>query len=308
VLSQIKHHGLNPETSMVTIKSPFTDHPAVSTYDIQAVISKHAADTALILLPGIQYYTGQLLDIPTITAYARKHGIFIIWDLAHAVGNVPLSLHDWDVDAAAWCTYKYLNGGPGCIGGAFVHSRNSAIPTAVPDGESENTSGNQLLGWWGNKKATRFQMNTVFEPVNGAAGFQLSNPSILDITSLTASLEVFELVGGMSAVRAKSRRMTAFLESCLSVMSDEAQKLFRCITPSDPDQRGAQLSLLLDDRLLGPTMAALEEHGVIVDERKPNVVRVAPAPLYNTYQDCLDFVEIFESAILAAQKTKESKG
>jgi kynureninase len=291
---------------MVTIESPFTDYPSVTTYDIQAVISKHAADTALILLPGIQYYTGQLLDIPTITAYARKHGIFIIWDLAHAVGNVPLSLHDWDVDAAAWCTYKYLNGGPGCIGGMFVHSRNGTIPTAGPE-ESENTSGNQLLGWWGNKKTTRFQMNTVFEPVNGAAGFQVSNPSILDITSLTASLEIFELAGGMSAVRAKSRRLTEFLESCLLLMSDEARKLFRQITPPDPDQRGAQLSLLLDEGLLGPTMAALEEHGVIVDERKPNVIRVAPAPLYNTFQDCLDFVEIFESAILAAQKMRETK-
>ncbi|KAI0389245.1 kynureninase 1 [Xylariaceae sp. FL0594] len=307
VLSQIRHHGLDPETSMVTIESPFTDYPAMSTYDIQAMISKHSADTALILLPGIQYYTGQLLDIATITAYARKLGIFIIWDLAHAVGNVPLSLHDWDVDAAAWCTYKYLNGGPGCIGGAFVHSRNSAVPaTAAAEDVSSSNTFPQLMGWWGNDKKTRFQMrNDVFEAARGAAAFQLSNPSVLDMTSLTASLEVFELAGGISAVRVKSKRLTAFLETCLAAMSEDAKKLFRCITPSDPEQRGAQLSLLLDDGLLIPTMAALEENAVILDERKPNVIRVAPAPLYNSFKDCVDFTEIFESAILAAQEKKE---
>ncbi|KAI8635002.1 kynureninase 1 [Xylariaceae sp. FL1651] len=304
VLSQIRHHGLSPETSMVTIESPFAEDPIISTYDIQAIISKHAADTALILLPGIQYYTGQLLDIPTITAFARKQGIFIIWDLAHAVGNVPLSLHDWDVDAAAWCTYKYLNGGPGCIGGAFIHSRNSLITTASTGNEPERGYGNRLSGWWGNDKGTRFKMENKFEPANGAAGFQLSNPSVLDITSLSASLELFELAGGMAPLREKSKRLTAFLENCLAVMSDDAKKLFRLITPSDPDQRGAQLSLLLEDGLLDATMHGLEEHGIIVDERKPNVVRVAPAPLYNNFNDCVSFVEGFESSLLAAKKAK----
>ncbi|KAI1203202.1 kynureninase 1 [Nemania serpens] len=298
VLSQIRHHGLSPETSMVTIESPFAEDSAISTYDIQSVISKHAADTALILLPGVQYYTGQLLDIPTITAYAHNHGIFIIWDLAHAAGNVPLSLHDWDVDAAAWCTYKYLNGGPGCIGGAFIHARNS--PAEAP----EQTFGNRLSGWWGNDKRTRFQMETKFEPVGGAAGFQLSNPSVLDITSLGASLEVFELAGGMVPLREKSKRLTAFLEQCLSLLSDGAKALFRNITPPDPAQRGAQLSLLLNDGLLGGAMHGLEQRGVIVDERKPDVIRVAPAPLYNSFQDCVSFVEAFEAALLDAEKAK----
>ncbi|KAI8954618.1 kynureninase 1 [Xylaria longipes] len=302
VLSQIRHHGLSPETSMVTIESPFSADSVISTYDIQAIISKHAADTALILLPGIQYYTGQLLDIPTITAYARTHGIFIIWDLAHAVGNVPLSLHKWDVDAAAWCTYKYLNGGPGCIGGAFVHERNSLVTTLVTDEEPERGYGNRLSGWWGNDKVTRFQMENKFHPVKGAAGFQLSNPSVLDMTSLCASLEIFELAGGMSPLRERSKKLTAFLEKCLSLMSDDAKKLFRVITPPDPDQRGAQLSLLLADGLLDATMHGLEEHGVILDERKPNVVRVAPAPLYNTFSDCVSFVEAFEPVLLATQK------
>ncbi|OTB05006.1 hypothetical protein M426DRAFT_320326 [Hypoxylon sp. CI-4A] len=303
VLSQIRHHGLSPETSMVTIESPYSEHSSITTYDIQSIISKHAADTALILLPGIQYYTGQLLDIPTITAFAHKHEIFIIWDLAHAVGNVPLHLHDWDVDAAAWCTYKYLNGGPGCIGGMFINSRNSLVSTTITDEEPERGYGKRLSGWWGNDKATRFQMETKFHPVKGAAGFQLSNPSILDITSLSASLEVFELAGGVAPLREKSKKLTAFLEQALSLLSDDAKKLFRIITPSDPDQRGAQLSLLLaDDNLLVPVMKEFEKVGVVVDERKPNVIRVAPAPLYNSFSDCVVFAEAFEAALLVAQK------
>ncbi|KAI1458253.1 kynureninase [Annulohypoxylon moriforme] len=301
VLSQIRHHGLDPATSMVTIESPYSEDALITTYDIQSVISKHAADTALILLPGVQYYTGQLLDIPTITAFAHKHDIFIIWDLAHAVGNVPLHLHDWDVDAAAWCTYKYLNGGPGCIGGAFINSRNSLVSTTITDEQPERGYGKRLSGWWGNDKATRFQMETKFHPVKGAAGFQLSNPSILDITSLSASLEVFELAGGVSALREKSKKLTAFLEKSLSILSEDAKQLFRIITPSDPDQRGAQLSLLLADGLLEPVMKEFEKVGIVVDERRPNVIRVAPAPLYNSFAECVTFAESFEAALLATQ-------
>lgn len=302
VLSQIYHHGLSPKTSMVTLESPYSEDSLPSTYDIQSIISKHASDTALLLLPGIQYYTGQFFDIPTITAFARSHGIFVIWDLAHAVGNVPLSLHDWDVDAAAWCTYKYLNGGPGCIGGMFINERNSLVNTAITDEEPERGYGKRLSGWWGNDKAIRFKMETRFHPVKGAAGFQLSNPSILDITSLSASLEIFELAGGVSALREKSKKLTPFLETCLAAMPEAARKLFRIITPKDPDQRGAQLSLLLADGLLHGVMEGLTERGVIVDERKPDVIRVAPAPLYNTFADCVAFVEAFESALLSVSK------
>ncbi|RYP73064.1 hypothetical protein DL769_004301 [Monosporascus sp. CRB-8-3] len=291
---------------MVTIEPASSEWPLISTEDIQSVIAKHASDTALLLLPGIQYYTGQLFDIPTITAFARSHGIFVIWDLAHAVGNVPLSLHDWDVDAAAWCTYKYLNSGPGCIGGMFINARNSLVTTLISDEEPERGYGKRLSGWWGNDKGTRFQMETKFHPVQGAAGFQLSNPSILDITSLSASLEVFELSGGMSALREKSKKLTALLESCLSKMPEAAKSLFRSITPTDPEQRGAQLSLLLADGLLHTVMEELTKRGVIVDERKPNVIRVAPAPLYNTFEDCVTFVEAFESALLAASRAQSS--
>ncbi|KAI0013962.1 kynureninase [Xylariaceae sp. FL0662B] len=306
VLSQIRHHGLSPETSMVAMESPYSEDAVLSTYDIQSVISKHASDTALILLPGIQYYTGQLFDIPTITAFAHKHDIFVIWDLAHAVGNVPLSLHDWDVDAAAWCTYKYLNGGPGCIGGMYINSRNSSVTTTISDTEPERGYRQRLSGWWGNDKATRFQMETKFHPVKGAAGFQLSNPSILDITSLSASLEVFELAGGVSVLREKSKKLTAFLEQCLSTISDDAKKLFRTITPTDPAQRGAQLSLLLADDLLDNVIKELANSGVIVDERRPNVIRVAPTPLYNSFRDCVAFAEAFEPALQTAHKAVRS--
>jgi kynureninase len=306
VESQIRHHGLSPKTSMITIESPFSEDSLISTYDIQSLISQHASDTAVLLLPGIQYYTGQLFDIPTITAFARKQGIFVIWDLAHAVGNVPLSLHDWDVDAAAWCTYKYLNGGPGCIGGMFINSRNSIVTTTLTDEEPERGYGKRLSGWWGNDKASRFIMDTRFHPVKGAAGFQLSNPSILDITSLSASLEVFALAGGVRPLRQKSKKLTAFLVRCLDSMSEDAKKLFRTITPTDPEQRGAQLSLLLQSTHLDPTLKGLEEHGVIVDERKPDVIRVAPAPLYNTFEECVAFTEAFEAALVAADRAQAS--
>jgi kynureninase len=286
---------------MITLTSPSSPEDNVlTTEEVLSAIDAHAADTALLLLPGIQYYTGALFDIPTITAHAHKHGIFVIWDLAHAVGNVPLLLHDWDVDAAAWCSYKYLNGGPGCIGGLFVHERNApAHPIA----------GNRLAGWWGNDKKTRFVMDTEvgFRAVGGAAGFQLSNPSILDITSLSSSLELFHEAGGMGPLREKSLRLTGFLEELLlksGIIGESERELFRIITPSDPARRGAQLSLMLAPGLLNAVMRELEARGVIVDERKPDVIRVAPAPLYNTFSDCVAFVQAFAEALSVAKKEK----
>jgi kynureninase len=280
--------------------SSFSSDNVISTYDIMSAISTHAETTAILLLPGVQYYTGQLLDIPTITAFAHRHDIFVIWDLAHAAGNVPLSLHAWDVDAAAWCTYKYLNGGPGCIGSLFVHERHSA--NGPVDGEVQGLPPflNRLAGWWGNDKKTRFAMETRpgFRPVAGAAGFQLSNPSILDITALTASLEVFGMVdGGMRNLREKSLRLTAFLQRLLATMPEQVKAKFRIITPTDPQERGAQLSIKLAEGILDQVMDELVQRGVIVDERKPDVIRVAPAPLYNTFLDCVKFVEAFAEAL-----------
>jgi kynureninase len=322
---------------MITLTSPTSPEDNVfTTAEILSAISTHGPTTALLLLPGIQYYTGQLLDIPTITAHAHKHGIFVIFDLAHAVGNVPLALHDWDVDAAAWCSYKYLNGGPGCIGGLFVHARHGdavvgqqpradpATAAAADDGnrhhrpeEEEEEGGghyaytNRLAGWRANDKRTRFAMATTpgFRPVRGAAGFQLSNPSILDMTSLGASLEVFALAGGVGRLREKSVRLTGFLEELLLLLSGgsmaaEERALFRIITPSDPQQRGAQLSLKLAEGLLETVMRELERRAVIVDERKPDVIRVAPAPLYNRFEDCVAFVEAFAEALAVARQAR----
>ncbi|KAK4152858.1 pyridoxal phosphate-dependent transferase [Chaetomidium leptoderma] len=315
VETQLRHHGLDPSTSMITLTSPSSPEDNIlTTAEILAAITEHAATTALLLLPGIQYYTGQLLDIPTITAHAHAHSLFVIWDLAHAVGNVPLRLHDWDVDAAAWCSYKYLNAGPGCIGGLFVHDRHSRV-VVDDDDKPEQGYVNRLAGWWGNDKGTRFVMANRFHPVKGAAGFQLSNPSILDITSLSASLEVFGMAGGgVGSLREKSLRLTGFLEELLvgkkgsegggGIVPEEERALFRVITPADPQQRGAQLSLMLKGGLLETVMRELEKRAVIVDERKPDVIRVAPAPLYNTFEDCVAFVGALAEALAVARREK----
>ncbi|SPO02887.1 probable Kynureninase 1 [Cephalotrichum gorgonifer] len=314
VETQIRHHGLSTESSMVLISPPGSQQqqkdaaaapapvdPLLPTERILAVIDEHAESAALLLLPGIQYYTGQLLDIPRITAHARSRGVFVIWDLAHAAGNADLRLHDWDVDAAAWCTYKYLNAGPGCIGGLFVHERHTRVSTGPSDEDPASGFTNRLAGWWGNDKATRFGMSGGFHAAPGAAGFQVSNPSIVDITCLCASLEVFELAGGMAPLREKSRRLTAYLEALLRDMPAEARALFTQITSADPDQRGAQLSLRLEEGLLDKVMDELLAGGVLVDERRPDVIRVAPAPLYNTFEDCFNFVQVFASALAAAK-------
>ncbi|RBR13992.1 uncharacterized protein FIESC28_07958 [Fusarium coffeatum] len=289
VETQIRHHRLRPEESMITLEPPNNADILPEEY-IESVIDQHASTTAVLLLPGIQYYSGQLLDIQRLTAFARERGIFVLWDLAHAAGNVLLSLHDWNVDAAAWCTYKYINGGPGCIGGLFVHERH----TQVDEDGSHNV---RLAGWWGNDKTKRFEMRPGFVPVPGAAGFQLSNPSVLDITSLCASLEVFELAGGMAPIRAKSTRLTAYLVSELQKLPADMSAHWQIITPSEQERRGAQVSLLLSDGLLDEVMSGLERRSVLVDERRPNVIRVAPAPLYNTFLDCWKFVNAFKEAL-----------
>ncbi|QSZ35781.1 hypothetical protein DSL72_006903 [Monilinia vaccinii-corymbosi] len=297
VESQIRHHNLSPATSTINLEPRSTSEPTLSTDYILKAIETHAKDTALLILPGVQFYTGQLFDIPLITRTARDHGIFVIWDLAHAVGNVPLYLHDWDVDAAAWCTYKYLNAGPGCIGGMFIHDRNTQVADPLKNTDARTGFVNRLSGWWGIDKNTRFDMRNAFLPVAGAAGFQLSNPSVLDITSLNASLEVFKLAGGMEVIRAKSVKITAYLEDLLLETASYKKGRFSIITPRDREQRGAQLSLQLADGLLDVVMRELELRGVVVDERQPNVMRVAPAPLYNSFEDVWKFVIAFEEAI-----------
>jgi kynureninase len=317
-----------PSSALITITPPEGHGHYLPSDHICSVIKEHAASTALILLPGVQYYTGQFLDIPKITKFAHELGLTIGWDLAHAAGNVPLSLHDWDVDFAAWCSYKYLNSGPGSIGGLFVHERHGKVetgpnvpqqPLSTPLGDPSEPSNaiNQdsssppatlsyrprLSGWWGHDKSSRFIMGPDFVPIPGASGFQVSNPSVYDITSVLASLSVFDKTT-MPLLRQQSLKLTAYLEKLL-LEGQKTKKLpYRIITPSNPEERGAQISVILEPNLLDVTMEVLEREGVVVDERKPDVIRIAPAPLYNTFKDVLTFYHVFEKALGAAVEQK----
>jgi kynureninase len=321
VESQITFHGYSPRDSMILLEPQASSDQSssllLSTSQILAAIDTHSSELALILLPGIQYYTGQFFDIATITAHARAKNIPIGWDLAHAVGNVPLHLHDWGADFAVWCTYKYLNSGPGSIGGCFVHERHGQVTTTSSASESESLPPQyeyrpRLSGWWGSAQSSRFVMANVFTPVPGAAGYQLSNASVADTTGLRASLDIFKKTTP-TALRDKSLKLTGYLENLLDgvaerqrTRSEEGRARFSIITPRDPTQRGAQLSVLLRPGLLEGVMAILEQEGVVVDERRPDVIRVAPAPLYNSFEDVRRFVEVFERACeVAADHGKE---
>jgi len=284
---------------MIVVEPPNPEQLYLPTSHILSIITENASETALVLLPGIQFYTGQFFDIPKITAHAQSLGITVGWDLAHAVGNVPLQLHDWGVDFAAWCHYKYLNSGPGAIAGLFVHEKHSK---STNTGDSDFVP--RLSGWWGSDKGSRFQMSNQFVPIPGAAGWQVSNPSALDSSAVLASLAVFDKTS-MADLREKSGRITGYLKSLLHpyLTNDELedwQKQFSIITPHNPAERGAQLSLLLKPGLLETVMEVLEEEGVVVDERRPDVIRVAPAPLYNTYYDAWQFVQVFKKALTVA--------
>ncbi|RKF75242.1 Kynureninase 2 [Golovinomyces cichoracearum] len=311
--SQIKHHGFDPRTSLVTITSE-SETKILSTAQILSVIEEHGPTTSILMFPGIQYYTGQFFDIPKINFAAQKAGIFVIWDLAHAVGNVVLKLHSWNVDAAVWCNYKYLNSGPGAIGGLYIHEKHSQV--WKDNGQTRFVD--RLSGWWGSDKDSRFNMDNQFSPIPGAAGFQLSNPSILDITSVEASVEVFGQIcnwenkdqaieKGIEVLREKSVRLTKYLEAGLKNMEMFTAQKFHIITPSDPEQRGAQLSLKLELGLLKLVMTELEERGVLVDSRNPDVIRVAPAPLYNTFEDCWHFILALGEALEVAVQAKNKE-
>lgn len=260
------------------------------------------------LLPGIQFYSGQFFDIELITRHCHSLGIVVGWDLAHAVGNVPLKLHDWNVDFAAWCNYKYMNGGPGVIGGLFVHDSHGRVEAAQVHGDAKHDNDTKLLyrprlsGWWGSDKNSRFRMENRFVPIPGASGFQLSNPSALDMSSVSASLDVFSLTT-MEALRARSVRLTAYLEERL-LRFEKGNPPYKIITPPNPAERGAQLSVLLNPGLLEPVLEHIEHHGVVVDERKPDVIRVAPAPLYNSFWDIHRFIVIFHEGIRKAVKNQ----
>lgn len=280
--TQIKFHGLDPKEALIELKPREGEH-TLRTEDILQSIDKADSSVALVMMAGVQYYTGQLFDIKSITAKAHQVGAVSGYDLAHAVGNVPLDLHENNVDFAVWCSYKYMNSGPGGVSGIFVNKRHANDPS-LP----------RFAGWWGHDESQRFQMKKGFIPMSGADGWQLSNVNVLTSAAHLASLEIFEQVG-IKALREKSLQLTAYLEYLLNSLHLSKEQL-EVITPSDPDSRGCQLSMLANKN--GKEIFdSLTTGGVIADWREPNVIRVAPVPLYNSYEDVFDFVEILTAAV-----------
>lgn len=276
VQSQLRHHELEPDR-LLTV-SPRPGEHSIRREDVEKVLDRRGDDIALVLWNGVNFLTGQFFDLAHLTSVAHRHGCIVGLDLAHAAGNVPLKLHDWSVDFAVWCSYKYLNSGPGAVAGAFVHERHA-----------RNTSLPRLAGWWGNDPATRFrmQLEPTFIPTDSADGWQVSNPPILALAPVRASLALFD-EAGMPALRAKSERLTAYL---LYLLDRLPAGRFDVVTPRDPAQRGNQISLLVHDRAR-ELVRALEAAGIVCDFREPNIIRVAPAPLYNSYADVWTLVDI----------------
>ncbi|KAI9053232.1 hypothetical protein LZ554_002199 [Drepanopeziza brunnea f. sp. 'monogermtubi'] len=291
--SQILQHGFDPKENMIMI-GPEDGTFEVTTESILKIIDEHAESTALLLLPGIQYYTGQFFDIKTITAYAQAKGLIVGWDLAHAVGNVPLQLHDWNVDFAVWCTYKYLNSGPGGVGGFYVHERHGKVDYSEGQ-EKRPTYRHRLAGWYGGDQVGRMNMKNEFRPSPGASGYQVSTSSTVELASLSGSLSVFAQTS-MSDIRKKSVMITGYLEHLLHA-SPHYERNFTIITPSNPDWRGTQLSVMFTAGKLDTVSAMLDEAGIVADKRKPDVMRVAPVPLYNTYAEVYEFVKILNEAL-----------
>ena len=278
IKTQIAHHGVDPRDALILAR-PRKGKFTIQTEDTVALIEKHADELAVVMLAGVNFFTGQLFDIKRITAAAQAHGIVAGFDLAHAAGNVPLTLHDWNVDFAVWCSYKYLNAGPGAVAGAFVHERH-ATNTKLP----------RLAGWFGNDPNTRFRMHLEpeFVPVASADGWQISNPPIFSMAPLRASLAIFDEAGGMESLRTKSIRLTSYLEFLLREIGS---KKFTVITPHNSDERGCQLSILAHEHPK-ELLKELETADVKCDFREPNVIRVAPTPLYNRFHEVWRFAKI----------------
>ena len=284
VVSQLEYHGLGPR-HLIEVEPRAGEH-ALRTEDVLDVLAREGPRLALVLWPGVQYLTGQLFDLGAITAAAQAAGAVVGLDLAHAIGNVPLRLHDWNADFAVWCSYKYLNAGPGAIGGCFVHERH-ARESGLP----------RFAGWWGHDKARRFEMAPHFRPISGAEGWQVSNPPVLSAAPLLASLELFERAG-LVRLREKSVQLTGFMQRSIQ---NRLGSTVEIITPLDATQRGSQLSL----RLALPSSAAKRCHerltaaGVIGDWREPDTLRFAPIALYNSYRDVVEAVDALTRAVAA---------
>jgi kynureninase len=278
VASQAQWHGFDPHDAIIAWK-PKPGEYLLQTEHLQEILDRHGDEIALVLLGGVNYYTGQYFNIKEITSLVHSYDIIMGWDLAHAAGNVDLYLHDWDVDFAAWCSYKYLNSGPGSLAGIFIHER-LGMDLSIP----------RLSGWWGHNKETRFKMRDEFDPLPGAEGWQLSNPPILPLAAMRASLEIFD-VAGIQDLRATGRSNSTKLYEGVSQVPG-----IKIITPSDAEHRGCQLSLLMEKNGR-EIFSRLTSAGVIADWREPDVIRIAPVPLYNTLEDIDRFLELLEQSL-----------
>lgn len=284
--SQVRFHGLNPDVDLVALAPRDGEH-LLREEDVLAKIAELGDTLAMIMIGGVNYYTGQLMDMPAITKAGHAVGAIVGFDLAHAAGNIHLKLHEWNVDFAAWCSYKYLNSGPGGVSGMFVHERFANRPD-LP----------RFAGWWGYDKSTRFQMEPGFKPMEGAEGWQLSNAPVLSMAAHWASLEIYDEVG-MERLNEKTVLLTGYLEFILDELTAKYkdQCRFEIITPREKTRRGAQLSILVHGK--GKALFdALSANGVVADWREPNVIRVAPVPLYNSFEDVYYLGKYMEEAIL----------
>lgn len=284
--SQVKFHGFDPETHLVEV-APREGQNLIDEADILAKIAELDDELALVMIGGVNYYTGQLFDMEKITKAGHAVGAMVGFDLAHAAGNVVLKLHDWEVDFAAWCTYKYLNSSPGGVSGMFVHEKHANRPE-LP----------RFAGWWGHDKANRFKMEKGFIPMEGAEGWQLSNAPVLGMAAHLASLDLFDEVG-MEALTTKSKLLTGYLEFIIDAISEKHQEkcTFEIITPRNTTQRGAQISMFVHGKAR-ELFDKLTDAGVIADWREPNVIRLAPVPMYNSFEDVYYFGQHLEAAIV----------
>jgi kynureninase len=274
--SHLKHHNLNPEKAIIRLK-PRKNESFIRTKDVEEIIDNDGEEIALIILGGVNYYTGQVFDMKEITKLGHKKGIKVGFDLAHAVGNISLSLHEWNIDFAVWCSYKYLNSGPGSVGGVFIHERH------------HKSNLNRFAGWWGHDKVSRFKMPEKFSPIQTAEGWQLSNPPILSLAAIRASLSIFDEVG-MDALIEKSKKLTSYLVYLLENIESDR------ISIITPQERGCQISIRVKNGNK-ELFDKLTDNGVIADWREPDVIRIAPVPLYNSYSDVYSFYKILEEIL-----------
>jgi kynureninase len=285
--SQVNHHGYKPEDAIVEIKRREGEHN-IRLEDILSKIKEVGNELALVLIGGVNYYTGQVFDMKSITKAGHEAGAIVGFDLAHAAGNIELNLHDWNVDFASWCSYKYMNSGPGNASGCFIHEKhhNSNLP--------------RFAGWWAQKKETRFLMESTFDPIEGADGWQISNLPVLSLAPYLASTEMFAEVG-MEKLIKKRNQITSYLEYVLQEIDKELDEAtFEIITPSNPNERGCQLSVFFHGQ--GKELFHyLMKNGVMVDWREPNVIRFAPAPFYCSYEDMYNFGQILKKGILSKE-------